>query len=96
MFLTLMATVPLNCFLAGANSRPILPLPFIMSSTKSKMLSLLRTGHLMPIRNAMVSIKKLLPPLEIGQSVILQDPHPGNWADKAKIISVRPDGHLMK
>ena len=36
--------------------------------------------------------KSFLPPLEIGQGVIVQDPHTGEWADEAIITSLRPDG----
>ena len=36
--------------------------------------------------------KTFLPPLEIGQGVIVQDPSSGLWADEAVISSVRPDG----
>ena len=35
--------------------------------------------------------KKFLPPLEVGQAVIVQDPHSGKWADEAIISSIRPD-----
>ena len=36
--------------------------------------------------------KSFLPPLEVGQGVIVQDPHSGKWADEAIITSIRPDG----
>ena len=36
--------------------------------------------------------KKILPPLEVGQAVIVQDPHSGKWADEAIITAIRPDG----
>ena len=36
--------------------------------------------------------KTFLPPLEVGQGVIVQDPHSGVWADEAVISSIRPDG----
>ena len=36
--------------------------------------------------------KSFLPPLQIGQGVIVQDPTTGLWADEALITSIRPDG----
>ena len=36
--------------------------------------------------------KSFLPPLEVGQGVIVQDPHSGQWADEAVITRIRPDG----